>query len=511
MVSIENRKNILLIMGNGFDLSCGLKSRYDDYFNWREDNLNQIVKNMQCDASTFEDYVENLTDSTDEDNPNNGLEGVKGNTYLNDNSVNGWDYVFALTKKYISHEYIKEWNDIENVIYNVVTYLLVDGHKWPDLKIEDRYKKIFSEKIQQCFKLSNEEVLSEVILNELKKFERNFANYIKEEVDKNQLYKISARELIKKLVRKELASNEIASVDILSFNYSLDADQVKTYNEYFERHNYKLKINSWYNIHGIANPKDMSMQNSNIILGIDITDLLGRGSSATLTNDLLKDPRIEFTKSFRIISEHVNMMRYADFNPKIDKIIIYGHSLNKMDYSYFRTIFEMLNLYGSSKLALELYYYPGEDKLTEEKDNIRKLVNLLVTYSKTLGDQYENSIVDKLVLEGRLFVVSMEKVEEYDEVENEMVNLIKPINKVNNINNHLNALSTDDVLFLSTIFNNTKSEISDWTEADLNTFVGKLRKEGYIDKLVSAAGKIEDMNPGIMKKAEELADFIGED
>ena len=253
------------------------------------------------------------------------------------------------------------------------------------------------------------------------------------------------------------------------------------------------------------------MQNSNIILGIDITDLLGRGSSATLTNDLLKDPRIEFTKSFRIISEHVNMMRYADFNPKIDKIIIYGHSLNKMDYSYFRTIFEMLNLYGSSKLALELYYYPGEDKLTEEKDNIRKLVNLLVTYSRTLGDQYENSIVDKLVLEGRLFVVSMEKVGEYDEVENEMVNLIKPINKVNNINNHLNALSTDDVLFLSTIFNNTKSEISDWTKADLNTFVGKLRKEGYIDKLVSAAGKIEDMNPGIMKKAEELVAFIGED
>ncbi|CDI61386.1 Protein of unknown function [Lactobacillus helveticus CIRM-BIA 104] len=32
-----------------------------------------------------------------------------------------------------------------------------------------------------------------------------------------------------------------------------------------------------------------------------------------------------------------------------------------------------------------------------------------------------------------------------------------------------------------------------------------------MDKLVSAAEKIEGMNPGIMKKAEELVDFIGED
>lgn len=301
-------------------------------------------------------------------------------------------------------DYIKEWNDVENVIYNVVTYLLMNNHKWPNLKIKKGYENTFSEKIQQCFRLSDEETLSEVMLNELKKFEENFANFIKEEVAKNQLYKISARELI-----KELARNETASVDIFSFNYSLDADQVESYNEYYERNHCNLRINSWYNIHGIANPKDMSTKNSNIIFGIDITDLLDKDSTATLTNDLLKDPRIEFTKSFRIISEHVNMMRYSTSNSRIDKIIIYEHSLNKMDYSYFRTIFEMLDLYGSNKLALELHYYPGKDKSTKEKDNIGKLVNLLVTYSKTLGDQYENSIVDKLVLEDRLSVVSMGK------------------------------------------------------------------------------------------------------
>ena len=109
-----------------------------------------------------------------------------------------------------------------------------------------------------------------------------------------------------------------------------------------------------------------------------------------------------------------------------------------MDYSYFRTFFEMLDLYGSNKLYLELHYYPGKYELTKEKDNIGKLVNLLITYSRTLGNQYENSIVDKLVLEDRLSVVSMGKVREYDEIENKMVNLIKPVNEVNYINNYLN-------------------------------------------------------------------------
>lgn len=29
---MTSSKNVLLIMGNGFDLSCGLKSSYDDFF-----------------------------------------------------------------------------------------------------------------------------------------------------------------------------------------------------------------------------------------------------------------------------------------------------------------------------------------------------------------------------------------------------------------------------------------------------------------------------------------------
>lgn len=29
----------LLILGNGFDLSCGLKSTYNDFFEWRLNNL----------------------------------------------------------------------------------------------------------------------------------------------------------------------------------------------------------------------------------------------------------------------------------------------------------------------------------------------------------------------------------------------------------------------------------------------------------------------------------------
>ena len=90
------------------------------YFITMKMQLNQIIKNKQCGANTFEDYVENLTGSPDSDNSKDDVSRkLKDNDYLSDNPVNSWDYVFALTKRYISHDYIKEWNDVENVIYNV--------------------------------------------------------------------------------------------------------------------------------------------------------------------------------------------------------------------------------------------------------------------------------------------------------------------------------------------------------------------------------------------------------
>lgn len=254
----------------------------------------------------------------------------------------------------------------------------------------------------------------------------------------------------------------------------------------------------------------MSMKKSNIIFGIDMTDLLDNNKQSTLTNTLLNDPRIEFTKSFRIISEHVNLLRDTALNSEEDKIIIYGHSLNAMDYSYFRTLFEMFRLYESNKMALELYYYPMNDTdtiHTEERANVEKLVNLLVTYSKTLGNQYENSIVDKLVLENRLSVISTGKENEYNKIKSDVINDIKPIIEIGNKKGDSDLLSPTEKFLLGTVLSNTKPDISEWTDNDLNSFINKWKNKGYMDRLINAFKKNED----ILKNFKELADFIGED
>lgn len=37
----QKNYNKIIILGNGFDLACGLKSTYKDFFNWR---LKQLSK-----------------------------------------------------------------------------------------------------------------------------------------------------------------------------------------------------------------------------------------------------------------------------------------------------------------------------------------------------------------------------------------------------------------------------------------------------------------------------------
>lgn len=501
--------NILLIMGNGFDLSCGLKSRYDDFFSWREEKLEEIIKRSNVKENTISKYVENTINSTNVDLNEKLLENLDDEKdeeykkYLEYNPISSWDCIFVLTKLYISEDYIKEWNDVENIIYNIVTFLLMDKD-WPSLRIKESCKASFSEKVKRCFDFSlnlTQAEKSKKMLEELNTFEEVFAGYIENEVQSNELYKISARELIKKLANEGLHQDDIVNVDIFSFNYSLSANQREIYNEYFKNNDINVNINSWYNIHGIASPKEMSMKKSNIIFGIDITDLLNNPTSPVISNDLLKDPRIEFTKSFRIISEHVNKIRDHYFMDDINKIIIYGHSLNKMDYSYFRTIFEMVKLYKSNQVNLELYYYPKDDdesNHTEEKYNISRLINLLVTYSRILGSQYENSIVDKLVLQDRLSIIPTENI--YQEVKTTLQE------KIENLagNMHKKNISTDSAM--------TGRIILSWNrDQNLNDFLKKARGYNNITIFINALKKEENADKGILKSAENLRDYIGEE
>ena len=150
-----NNENILLIMGNGFDLNCGLRSRYSNFFDWRSKNLERIISNAGVVENFLKDYIDNkldfdgefVTQDDIERNLNNDLLDKISNDqdriYLSENKITGWDCFFQLAKEYLS-VYNAEWQDIEQMISNVVN-LLFETFSWP---YHFNNKKEFIRKLQ---------------------------------------------------------------------------------------------------------------------------------------------------------------------------------------------------------------------------------------------------------------------------------------------------------------------------------------------------------------------------
>lgn len=110
----------------------------------------------------------------------------------------------------------------------------------------------------------------------------------------------------------------------------------------------------------------------------------------------------------------MNSIRNTAFQKKVDTIIIYGHSLNRADYSYFESIFDMYDVFNSD-VKLRFYYWRGYDKkdnLSEEQKKViakqqerkamKNIAKLLNSYGSTLENEHGENIINKLVLEQRL-------------------------------------------------------------------------------------------------------------
>ena len=83
-----------LIIGNGFDIKCGLKSSYKDFFKYLDDPNQRFfeeIRKMEKRAK--------ILDSQDE---------------MDLSNINLWVYIFYDLRK----EKIEYWMDVERVIYN---------------------------------------------------------------------------------------------------------------------------------------------------------------------------------------------------------------------------------------------------------------------------------------------------------------------------------------------------------------------------------------------------------
>lgn len=380
-------KKQIIILGNGFDLACGLKSRYADFFKNRFEKLfgkkdhDEIRK-----ALTNEDELKQSV------NIKKDYFAEVANKYNNEN-ITRWDIIFLFAEKYMNNEQ-ENWNDIENMISKIITIAADpygEGYFFHDTAME-KIVRMFSGSSDTDESGDRERI--KVLFHSLLAFEKVFSNYIYDQVSNNKEFISKANDLLNKLIKYKGKNDR---VDIISFNYSL--------NESTKRF-LPANINSWTNIHGVAGYDKLSMKNffsknsQNIVdtipspvFGIDNHDIKN-------SNDL----RISFTKSYRLLNNNINNIRSKVDYTGTDLITIYGHSLGRADYSYFETLFDLNNMYNSNTV-LQYYYYPGSNEIESRQKYTKLLMNLLTEYGLSLSNIHGENIVNKLILEQRIEIL----------------------------------------------------------------------------------------------------------
>ena len=411
----------LLILGNGFDLHCGLKSSYKDFF--QSTILDTIggrygLQQKKAGVSGFwETLLFGYYTTFGKVNYNwCDIETIIKNTVLaigNRNKGLAFEALESVKRREDPNEIKSVYGTIEHFIYincmSIFYDTLYSGKTYSD---NEAYSLLINR-----------------ILQELHKFERGFCKYIKNNIvnpnnekEYNTQYIVNAMNLLNTLTgftdiryetiddimerqeeayykplsptmyqsdwrEKHILSQEFSnlhSVNILSFNYTALFDILGVQSPCL-----------YNNVHGklCMNKCAENCASCNIIFGIDDTVIQSQEENFELH---------KFSKTYR-------KMLIADAEtsilPKIDNQMIeikfYGHSLSEADYSYFQSIFDYYNLYENNKVSLIFYYSKG----FEQTDEVYRLIN---TYGKTLSnkDQGKN-LTHKLLLENRLKIIEV--------------------------------------------------------------------------------------------------------
>lgn len=380
----------LLIIGNGFDLACGLKSKYTDFFDWipeetyrdnfwyyildclRNRNLLESENWADIELQIFNQlknieilYKDNFIHRLDKESDFDYI------GYINNYSMHRRDDVIkdSVTPESLEITYWglvktkKQGTDIPKSIEQALSYLFKHLKK-----LEQDFCVFLSEQINK----EKDTMFSKTISQN--DFESEYNNYftcsikllnhILKAYHPNK-YKISNSQDKQTETYKFHASN-----DILSFNYTLP---VQSYN--------------WSNIHG-------SLECENIIFGINYDSLFSHFSN----------PPIQFSKSYRTLEN--SLLSNIRLSKDIKNILFYGHGLGEADYPYFQSIFDSIDLYhGNTRLIFFWDAYDENRKLELHKEMLKKVVNLIEKYGQTFSNKdHGRNLLTKLKIENRILI-----------------------------------------------------------------------------------------------------------
>jgi len=400
----------LLIIGNGFDLTCGLRSSYKDFFLWQHNNSNAFATYYMKETGDHS-YAKKESGGTIFTYPSS----IESKAFTEELTV--WDMYFISLKRCY-----KYWCDIEKAIsdsllgqdsfwkktlrniYAVIRKYNSGSNLENNLSVFERliWRNIFDKNItlpESSFGVHKtqlefkEEEFYTLLLDQLELFENKFRKYISQQVEAHADYSSNTLTLTKELL--SFKNNETATYSVMNFNYT---DPFIWFDENagvkFIRDNVHGTITSDYSIFGI----DSEVKN------ID--------SSLQQIHHL--DPAYLFTKQRRRIvkmAEGKESPRVT--NNQYSELVFYGHSLNEQDYSYFHTLFDLCDLYGS-ELKLLFYYKEygetaGNNKRIRET-RITEVSALLGRYGETFSNKsHGRKLIDKLFNERRLIFKSISR------------------------------------------------------------------------------------------------------
>ena len=412
----------LIILGNGFDLQCGLKSSFDDFMQTRQAKFKEIVDTFQASPSPpTSDYI---------CTPNG--KQAHGSTLADWSWQKGltiWDFLLCEDKQqrtwYDIEECIRTWVDCRHEAVNfhhksLIEQLCMDYQAYlerydfafafrkyaPSSGISSTPEDIILSYAQDFYSCIGEvDALLQMFLDQLHRYERAFAIYLQEQQKKNRRYSFLANNLLLSLAEDQISQTILKtnpsrqqykscseSISILSFNYT---DPIKD--------DWKDKLTS-LNIHGLASRE-------NIIFGIDGTNLSAEQPHYADT--------VKFSKTYRLMAlsgnSHQPLVRPYLSNPEkgaTDMIKFFGHSLSGADYSYFQAIFDEVDLYESNTHLI--FYYnqnrPNNETKKTVKNNaqeemFQKVNRLITVYGQTQDNKdHGKNLLHKMLLEGRLTI-----------------------------------------------------------------------------------------------------------
>ena len=376
--------NARLVIGNGFDLAIGARTSYhsffesDDYFKTKKEVFHWIE--LWSKQSRIPPGI-NLTQF----------------------DFNCWDLLFCLMSKERSDDSKGiRWCDIEKEIYASLTNTELDSFSWEiareilnniahnrkyqagdppygrllSLENSNKNTRNVAEYISQLPEwrkcCEDRSAFYEKLLDELKRFEESFGSYIKRQTSDEE-YRNNSWRLVKRMLGSE------SNIQIDSFNYS----DFST---------------------GMIQIRHVNGDFDNPIFGINLSP-----------EEEEKRPELRrFTKTSRRLhqdSENLNRNTKWELIP-IDYSVVFGHSLNQMDYDFFHYLFTMLQFHtfdldkmGKIQFVYKIYDSKrSKDIRSRYADSIFELMNY---YESNVSRVNNHILINLLRFSGKLMICEL--------------------------------------------------------------------------------------------------------